>query len=192
MSHASPSDPELIARARGGDAGAFRLLVERHQRRVVAIALGMLRNRQDALDVCQEAFLRVHCALGTFDGEAQFFTWLYRIVHNLCIDQLRRRRFEVAFDERDASLVPAPSTSADPARALGDRELRARFAEAMATLTPAHRAVLTLRELEGLSYQQIADVVGCSIGTVMSRLFHARRNLQKQLREHAPDYAAAA
>jgi RNA polymerase sigma-70 factor (ECF subfamily) len=192
MSNASPSDPELIERARGGDAGAFRLLVERHQRRVVAVALGMLRNRQDALDISQEAFLRVHCALANFDGESQFFTWLYRIVHNLCIDHLRRRRFEVAYDERDASLLVAPETSADPARALANQELRARFDAAMATLSPAHRAVLLLREGEGVSYQQIADVVGCSIGTVMSRLFHARRNLQKQLVEHAPEFAAAA
>lgn len=188
----TPSDPELIARARRGDARAFRLLVERHQRRVVAIALGMVRNRQDALDVAQEAFLRVHCALGSFDGQSQFSTWLYRIVHNLCIDHLRRRRIEVEFDERDASLRPAPAVGDDPARAVADRELRARFVTALETLSPAHRAVLTLREVEGLSYQQIAEVVGCSIGTVMSRLFHARRNLQRELAPHAPEYAAAA
>jgi RNA polymerase sigma-70 factor (ECF subfamily) len=179
------SDLQLVERARGGDAVAFRALVERHQRKAFAVALGLLRHREDAMDVCQDAFLRAHRGLASFDGNAQFFTWLYRIIYNLCIDQLRRRRFEqVSIDDADArGELEAPTTSEDdPVRRVNREELRARLDAALQELSPAHRAVLVLREVQGLSYKEIADVVGCQIGTVMSRLFHARKNLEKALR----------
>ena len=114
------SDVQLVERARGGDAKAFRALVERHQRKAFAVALGLLRHREDAMDVCQEAFLRAHRSLASFDGDAQFFTWLYRIIYNLCIDQLRRRRFEqVSIDDADArGELEAPTTGDDDALGL--------------------------------------------------------------------------
>ena len=176
------TDLQLVERVKGGDNAAFRALVERHQRKAFAVALGLLRHREDAMDVCQEAFLRVHKSIANFDGDAQFFTWLYRIIYNLCIDQLRRRRFEqVSIDDADArGELEAPSE--DPVGRVNRDELRARIEAALEQLTPAHRAVLVLREVQGLSYKEIADVVGCQIGTVMSRLFHARKNLEKMLR----------
>lgn len=179
----------VIDAARRGDAQAFRELVERYQRRAYAVALGMLHDSEDARDVCQEAFLRVHRSLATFDRDSQFFTWLYRIVRNLCIDQLRKRRESVEFDDERAETAPDPSGIApqrlgfDPARALTDKELRRRITDALAKLSPNHRAVLLMREVEGLSYQGMADEMKCSIGTIMSRLFHARKKMQAMLLE---------
>jgi RNA polymerase sigma-70 factor (ECF subfamily) len=179
------TDRQLVEQVRRGERAAFRTLVERYQQRVFAVALGLLRNRDDAKDICQETFLRVHRGIESFDGDSQLFTWIYRIAYNLCIDHLRRRRFEtVPIDERIADGMADPDLEgADPIRRLEHDERRARMLAALEELTPAHRAVLTLREVEGLSYKEIAQVVGCSIGTVMSRLFHARKNLERRIRE---------
>src|SRR5205807_316212 len=142
-------------------------------RRAYAVALGMLHDADDARDICQEAFLRVHRSLDKYEGDAQFFTWMYRIVMNLCIDHLRRKRSEkVEFDDAlandevgDESGIAPKRLGFDPARALADKELRARLTAALAKLSPAHRAVLVMREVDGLSYQEMAEVVGVSIGT---------------------------
>jgi RNA polymerase sigma-70 factor (ECF subfamily) len=151
----------------------------------------MVHDADDARDICQEAFLKVHKNLATFEGEAQFFTWLYRIVINLCIDLLRKRRGQqVEFDdtqaheEADAEGITPHRTGFDPARALADKELRKRINEALEQLSPSHRAVLLMREVEGLSYQEMADVMGCQIGTIMSRLFHARKRMQTMLLDY--------
>jgi RNA polymerase sigma-70 factor (ECF subfamily) len=181
-------DAHLVSAARAGDHEAFRELVRRHQRKAYAVALGIVRDADDARDVVQDAFLKVHEKLDTFDGDAQFFTWLYRIVANLAIDHLRkRRRPRVDFDEsypqetEDTSGISPARLGFDPARALTDRELRERILAALDELSPSHRAVLVMREVDGLSYQEMADVVGCSIGTIMSRLFHARKRMQALL-----------
>lgn len=183
-----PDDRKLVEDARRGDAAAFRALVNRHQRRAYAVALGMVHDPDDARDVCQEAFLKAYRNLSSFEGEAQFFTWLYRIVMNLCIDHLRKKRGQqVEFDEAQASDAPdeagiAPHrTGFDPARALSDKELRRQILEALDKLSPAHRAVMVMREVEGMSYQEMADEMKCSIGTIMSRLFHARKKMQAML-----------
>jgi RNA polymerase sigma-70 factor (ECF subfamily) len=186
-----PDDRQLVEDARRGDAKAFRELVVRHQRRAYAVALGIVHDPDDARDVCQEAFLKVHKNLATFEGEAQFFTWLYRIVMNLCIDLLRKRRGQpVEFDDTlanddpdDAGIAPQ-RTGFDPARALSDKELRKQILQALDKLTPAHRAVLVMREVDGLSYQEMAEAMKCSIGTIMSRLFHARKKMQTMLIEY--------
>ena len=185
-----PDDRKLVEDARRGDATAFRELVTRHQRRAFAVALGMVHDPDDARDICQEAFLKVHKNLATFEGDAQFFTWLYRIVVNLAIDHLRKRRGQqVEFDDAQANDEPdeggiAPHrTGFDPARALADKELRNQILAALDKLTPAHRTVLVMREVEGLSYQEMADTMKCSIGTIMSRLFHARKKMQSLLLE---------
>jgi RNA polymerase sigma-70 factor (ECF subfamily) len=191
-----PDERTLVEDARRGEAGAFRELVSRYQRRAYAVALGIVHDSDDARDICQDAFLKAYKGLATFEGDSQFFTWLYRIVTNLCIDHLRKKRGErVEFDEThpqdaadDATGIAPQRTGFDPQRALADRELRSHIRKALDQLSPAHRAVLVLREVEGLSYQEMADLQGCSIGTIMSRLFHARKKMQKMLL----DYKAAA
>lgn len=186
-----PDDKQLVEAARQGDANAFRELVKRHQRRAYAVALGMVHDPDDARDVVQEAFLKVHKNLATFEGEAQFFTWLYRIVANLCIDLLRKRRgMKVEFDDAMANDDPDEAgispmrTGFDPGRALADKELREKIMAALDKLSPAHRAVLVMREVEGMSYQDMAEQMKCSIGTIMSRLFHARKKMQSMLIEY--------
>ncbi len=183
MRNDARSDQQLVEKARGGDHEAFRALVERYQRKMFAVALGIVRDRDDAFDLCQEAFLRAYRGLEHFEGDAQLFTWLYRILHNLAVDHLRRRRFQTVSldDENNVLPIADASPEADPAQQLSRRKLCASLDEALARLTPAHRAVIILREVEGLSYKEIADVVGCSVGTVMSRLFHARKKLVKAI-----------
>ncbi|RMH44881.1 MAG: sigma-70 family RNA polymerase sigma factor [Deltaproteobacteria bacterium] len=188
-------DRELVDRARDGDADAFRVLFERYRRRAYAAAYGMLHNADDALDVVQEAFIKAHRHLGTFQGNASFYTWLYRIVMNLCIDHIRRRKrarhvdFDdaIGHDEADApvgeeALLPR-MLDGNPQRNLARRQVREYIAEALETLSDNHRAVIILRELEGMSYEEMAQAMQCAKGTIMSRLFHARRNLQKRLLE---------
>jgi RNA polymerase sigma-70 factor (ECF subfamily) len=191
---AEAAELQWIERARRGDVSAFRQLVDKYQSRAFAVALGMVRNREDALDICQEAFLRVHRGLKNFEGDAQFYTWLYRIVHNVAIDHLRRRRVDVVPLEAlgGEPAIAADESETDPSRALDAEERCERFKAALATLSESHRAVLTLRELEGMSYEEIAGVVGCPIGTVMSRLFHARRRLLQAMEESPAVLALAA
>jgi len=189
-----PPDRELVELAKSGDKRAFGMLIERYQKRAYAVALGMLHNPEDALDVVQDAFVKVHKHIGTFQGNASFYTWLYRIVANLCIDQRRRqgRRPEVAFEEgvaRDeavtATVDVAPRhAEANPVENLSRRELGAEINRALDDLSDNHRIIILLREVEGLSYEELARVLKISKGTVMSRLFHARKNMQKALRPY--------
>ena len=176
-----------------GDVGcqlrdAFKTLFERYHRRAYALAFGVVRHVDDALDVVQDAFIKAHKYLDKFEGNSSFYTWLYRIVMNLAIDHLRKhRRFKpVELDEQkledggDESLIPR-ILGGNPGRALMDKQIRARIDAALGKLSENHRAVLVMRELEGLSYEEMAQAMECSKGTIMSRLFHARRNMQKQL-----------
>jgi len=180
------SDLSLVRAAKTGDRGAFQALVQRYERRIYGVALGILRNAEDARDACQEAFMRIHRRLGGFDGEAAFFTWIYRITVNTCIDELRKRRPEQR--ELDDTM---PSGEPSPIDVLDSQELREQIANALDCLSWAHRTVLVLRELEGLSYDKIADVMGCPKGTVMSRLFHARKRMQELLSPHRAAALAA-
>lgn len=182
-------DAAAVAAARAGDRAGFEWLVRRHQQRALAVALGVLRNREDARDACQEAFLRVYRGLDRFDGESQFTTWLHRIVVNLCIDRLRGAApAGVALDD----VLPTLAGDDDPGRALEGSELGERIRAALDRLSSNHRTVLVLREVQGLSYQEIADAMACSVGTVMSRLFHARRKMQALLGATEPAPALAA
>jgi RNA polymerase sigma-70 factor (ECF subfamily) len=182
------SDWELVRRCKEGDRQAFRELVERYQRKTVAIALGMLHDREDALEVSQEAFAKVFTNIQQFKEEASFYTWLYRIVVNLAIDRQRQRNRQPLLEddqgERDSggiSATPA-AASTDPYEQVKDKELGDRIRAAIAELTPAHKAVILLREVEGLSYEEISEILQCSRGTVMSRLHYARKRLQSLLR----------
>ena len=182
-------DRELIVLAQKGDKAAFRRLVERHQRRAFAIAMGLVRDENDARELVQEAFLRVHRGLNAFLGGSSFFTWLYRIVTNLAIDLMRkpgRRDAELldnqAIDE-DASDFPLVSRidGADPIDVIRRREIAQRIQTALDALPPYHRGVILMREVEGMSYEEMAQAMGVSKGTIMSRLFHARQKLQRAL-----------
>jgi RNA polymerase sigma-70 factor (ECF subfamily) len=175
-------DRELVDAARRGDREAFRTLFERYNRRAYALALGVVRQPDDALDVVQEAFIKAHKHLDRFEGTSSFYTWLYRIVMNLAIDQLRKQKRTTELNEEadEDGLLPQ-LLGGNPGRALMDKEIRARIDAALSALSDHHRAVLVMRELEGLSYAEMAKVMGCSKGTIMSRLFHARKNMQKLL-----------
>lgn len=181
-------DRALIDRARSGDKRAFRELVERHQRRAFAIALGLVRDENDAREVVQEAFLRVFRGIDSFHGGSSFFTWLYRIVTNLAIDFMRKpARRDQELDEtreiKDELDIPllARIDGADPADVVRRGEIRARIQSALDALPPYHRGVILMREVEGMSYEEMAQAMGVSKGTIMSRLFHARQKLQRAL-----------
>ena len=191
----SPDDDSLVREARHGDARAFRTLVERYQRRVYQLALGMVKDPDEAMDITQETFVRVHRYLPSFKGDSAFFTWTYRIATNLCLDAARRRgRSErVEIDESDAEIEarmdPPSAAFAGPQRAALNAELKAKIDDALASLSENHRAILLLREVEGLSYEELARALGIRKGTVMSRLFHARLKMQNKLREYLGEEA---
>lgn len=188
-------DSELVDRARDGDHDAFRMLFQRYHRRAYSLAYGVLHNQDDALDVVQEGFIKAHRYLDRFEGASSFYTWLYRIVMNLSIDHIRKRKRARHVDFNDAlahgdedpnfgneALLPR-ILGQNPGKSLVRKEMRAQIGEALAELSDNHRAVLVMREIEGLSYEQMAQVMECSKGTIMSRLFHARKNMQKRLLE---------
>lgn len=184
-------DRALITRAQAGDKVAFRRLVERHQRRAFAIALGLVRDENDARELVQDAFLRVFKSLPSFQGGSSFFTWLYRIITNLSIDLIRKpgrqttdlEEARLELDEGSDLDLPFLSRfdGADPADVVRRREIAERLRIALDALPSYHRAVILMREIDGLSYEEMAQAMGVSKGTIMSRLFHARQKLQRAL-----------
>src|SRR4051794_3521533 len=187
-SHEPVDDRELVDKARKGDRDAFRILFERYHRRAYALAFGVLRHQDDALDVVQDAFIKAHKYLDKFEGNSSFYTWLYRIVMNLAIDHLRKHRRvkPVELDEQrieegaDNALLPR-ILGGNPGRALMDKEIRKRIDAALDELSENHRAVLVRGEGGGLSYEEMAEGMASSKGTILSRLSPARRNMQKRL-----------
>ena len=184
----SEEDRELAERAQQGDVAAFRRLVERYQRRVFVVAYSLVRDEQDARDVVQEAFLRVYRGLDTYNGQGSFFTWLYRIVRNLSIDSLRRasRREsegldDVAVDQAVHRPLVSHIEGEDPVESVRRGELARQIHTALDALPSYHRDAIVLREVEGMSYDEMAEAMGVSKGTIMSRLYHARRKLQEAL-----------
>ena len=187
-----PTDQELVSRYRQGDQQAFELLVKRYQRKVYSLAFGIVHNADDAMDVSQEAFVKVHRYIDKFQGSASFYTWLYRIVVNLCIDHLRRagRAQSVEYDDAidragvlSAEAIVPSRLGTNPGTNLQNKELLQVIQAGLDQLSPNHRAVIVMREVEGLSYKEMAKIMRCSKGTIMSRLFHARRRLQAYLRQ---------
>jgi RNA polymerase sigma-70 factor (ECF subfamily) len=184
-------DRALIALAQQGDHAAFRRLVERHQRRAFAIALGLVRDENDARELVQDAFVRVFKGLANFQGGSSFFTWLYRIITNLSIDLIRKPGHRLAelddskLDGEDSQEADFPLLSrvdgADPVDVVRRREIGARLQQALDALPSYHRGVIIMREIDGLSYEEMAQVMEVSKGTIMSRLFHARQKLQRAL-----------
>lgn len=194
-------DRALIARAQVGDTAAFRSLVERHQRRAYGIALALVKDENDARELVQDAFLRVYKSLNSFQGSSSFFTWLYRIITNLSIDLLRRpghRATELdegrlELEEDQEALFPFLSRvdGSDPVDVVRRKEIGERLQTALDALPSYHRGVIVMREIEGLSYEEMAQAMGVSKGTIMSRLFHARQKLQRALADCYQEHVGA-
>jgi RNA polymerase sigma-70 factor (ECF subfamily) len=182
-----PSDMDLVKLAQKGDMEAFEELVARHRDRVYARAYSMMRNEDEALDLSQDAWVKGWQRLGQFQGGSTFSTWMIRVVINLCLDQLRklkRKRAESleAMEEESGGVErQMPVTTFNPTEGLEQAELRTRINRALGLLSEEHRTVLILHEFEQMEYKEIARQMKCSMGTVMSRLFYARRRLASLL-----------
>jgi RNA polymerase sigma-70 factor (ECF subfamily) len=175
----------LCERAQQGDRGAFDALVKATYDRAYTVAYHLVRSREDAKDIVQEAFIRVHKHLADFQHEASFNTWLYRVVVNLGLDWHRRRKFVDPKTETNDCVVA--DKRINPEEEAAGHELGLLLEAGLQTLSPDHRAALVLFEVEGLSYEEIAEVMRVRIGTVMSRLFTARKKMQKFLSEKMPE-----
>lgn len=180
------SDSDAVARARNGDHEAFRTLVERYQGRAYRLAARLLGDPELARDAVQEGFLKAYGSLDRFEGRSGFYTWLYRLVFNLCIDMKRRDRSNrhVEWDDevaRQATSGSADSAMPEPDADLSRSELRESLSRAIGQLPEDSRRTLLLREVDGLSYAEIARALGIPKGTVMSRLHHARRRVRQLL-----------
>jgi RNA polymerase sigma-70 factor, ECF subfamily len=186
-----PDDVELVKRCQAGDSSAFNDLVTRYRNKAFTMIYGMVQNEQDAWDLAQEGFLKAWKSIHRFKGNSSFYTWLYRIMTNVTIDSLRRKGIhgEAEFDDRIATAQVEPGSRTTPSsvplphKKLEQRETRQRIDQAISRLSPEHRAVIVMKEIEDLQYNEIADILSCSLGTVMSRLFYARKKLQSLLRD---------
>jgi RNA polymerase sigma-70 factor (ECF subfamily) len=189
IDYPSAADEVLVEEARRGDMVAFEELVARHRDKIYARAFSMMRNEDEAIDLSQEAWVKGWQRLQQFQGEASFVTWMTRIVINLCLDALRKQKrlrtesIEQLDSESGGVERQMPTITVNPTEGLERQELRRRIDQAMGQLTYAHRTVLILHEFEGLEYKEVAKRMGCSIGTIMSRLFYARRRLAALLTE---------
>ena len=183
-----PAERDLLDRARAGDESAFGDLVRQHHEYVFRLVLSVVRNETDARDVAQEVWIVIWKKLGSFRGDSKFTTWLHPIAVRKSLDHLRGRRrwygrFLPFLESEDGEPIAEPATDITPRDDVETSERNSRFERALATLPPKHRAVLALREVQGLSYDEIAEALKCRPGTVMSRLFHARRQLARKLQE---------
>lgn len=175
-------DIQLAKRARTDDA-AFEELVRRYYNDVYRMCAYFTRDREEAWDLAQDTFVRAHRAIGKFRGEASFKTWLLRIASNRAKDYLKKRRLQtVPLEEWHADR--AAQADPNPDEKAHDEELGRAIRAGLETLSPKHRLAITLREYEGLSYEEMATVMKCRVGTVMSRLYHARRYLRRYLEEN--------
>ncbi len=177
------TDEQLVKQAKRGDTMAYEELVARHRDKIFARAFSMMRNEEDAYDLSQEAWIKGWQRLKQFQGDSSFATWMTRIVINLCLDLMRKQKrqraesIENLSEESGGVERQMPVEDHNPTQGLERAELRKRIDEAMGQLSEAHRTVLILHEFEELEYKQIAERMECSLGTVMSRLFYARRRL---------------
>src|SRR5437899_5010212 len=183
LDYPSAEDQALVKAAQKGDMQAYEELVARHRDKIYARAYSMMRNEEEAIDLSQEAWVKAWQRLKQFQGESSFGTWMTRIVINLCLDQLRkhkRQRTESieAMDEESGGVErQMPIVTVNPTAGLERSELRQRIDRGLSQLSHEHRTVLVLHEFEEMEYKEIAKTMGCSIGTVMSRLFYARRKM---------------
>lgn len=189
------TDEELVAIAARGDTAAFNELVKRWERPIHALAWRVLGRDEDACEICQEAFLRAFRGLGRFKGQARFSSWLYRIALNLCHDRLRRRR-RVEFVQPPEDVEPGGLAAVDPINATVEdlivrRDLGRAVARAMALLPPEQRMVIVLKEYHGFTFREIAELAGCPLSTVKTRLYQGLSVLRKHLERHGLKTSAA-
>lgn len=187
--HSAADDVALVRAAQQGDMGAFEELVARHRDKIYARAYSMMRNEEEAIDLSQEAWVKGWQRLVQFQGDSSFTTWMTRITINLCLDQLRRKKrhrtesIEEMDEESGGVERQMPVVMVNPTERLERAELRVRIDRALSQLSEAHRTVLVLCEFEQMEYKAIAKTMNCSIGTVMSRLFYARRKMAALLQD---------
>jgi RNA polymerase sigma-70 factor (ECF subfamily) len=192
LAQSDVSELDLVKRCQSGHTEAFDELVTRYRTRVFSMIYNMVHSEQDAWDLAQDSFLKAWKSIGRFRGQSSFYTWIYRIVMNVTIDWLRKKKIkggDAEFDdaiqlrEIDPASKTVPKTEALPHQLMERDEIRARIDNAIAQLSPEHRAVILMKEIDDMQYHEIAETLGCSIGTVMSRLFYARKKLQNLLRD---------
>lgn len=189
-------DSELISKSKLGDTDAFGQLVDRYQQKVYNIAFRMTNSHEDALDLAQESFLRIYRAIASYKGESAFSTWVFRIASNVCLDEMRKKKRQprialstdslVAGEEGDYAIEFASGEASNPEQHLLQGEMRREITQALNTLSEEHRVVLVLRDIEGYSYEEIADMLGVNIGTIKSRLNRARLALREVLTVREP------
>lgn len=193
LNYSSAEDAVLVQAAQKGDTDGFEELVARHRDKIYARAYSMMRNEEEAIDLSQEAWVKGWQRLAQFHGESSFATWITRIVINLCLDELRKQKRRRAdsieeMDEESGGVErQMPAITVNPTERLERGELRQRIDRALNQLSDEHRTVLVLHEFEEMEYKEIAKTVGVSIGTVMSRLFYARRKLATLLADLKSD-----
>ena len=186
-----PDEASLVKRARQGDLGAYDELVRRYQERIYSTVYHMTANHEDANDLAQEAFIKAFQALKSFKGGSSFYTWVYRIAVNKTINFLKQRKNKahMSLDDLDFNAEHDPDLVAlisekTPRREINLAELHEKLNEAMLKLSEPHRLVVTLHDVQGLSHEEIAEIMECNIGTVRSRLFYARQQLQAYLSDY--------
>ncbi|MEO1856650.1 MAG: sigma-70 family RNA polymerase sigma factor [Rubritalea sp.] len=186
-----PTDQVLVLRAQSGDYQAFDRLVTRHRGKIYAMIVNMIHNDADAWDLAQDAFVKAWKALPKFENRAKFSTWLFRISHNVVYDWMRKKKIksEGELDDHmldsskiDSTARTAPKIPARPDEQLAQNERREEIENALSQLSDEHRETILLREVQGMEYTEVADIMQCSKGTVMSRLFYARKKLQTLLK----------
>src|ERR1044072_2616624 len=186
------SELDLVKRCQSGDSEAFDELVVRYRTRIFGMIYNMVHSEQDAWDLAQDSFLKAWKSIKRFRGRSSFYTWIYRIVMNVTIDWLRKKQVKgggTEFDdgiqlrEIDPASKTVPKTEALPHQVMERDEIRSRIEKAIGQLSPEHRAVILMKEIDDMQYHEIAETLGCSIGTVMSRLFYVRKQLQTLLRD---------
>ncbi len=178
-------ETEMISRCQQGDRTALKEIFDKYHKKVYRVAYGVVRQREDAFDIVQEVFIKLFRSIRNFKGRSQFYTYLYRITMNTAIDHTRKagKQLMSSLDE-EGSFEPSDSLEKGPEKVLLQKELEARVAWAMNKLSAEQKAALILRDVEGLSYQEMAEAMGCSIGTVMSRLHYGRKRVQELLRDY--------
>jgi RNA polymerase sigma-70 factor, ECF subfamily len=189
---ADVSELDLVRRCQAGQAEAFDELVVRYRTRIFGMIYNMVHNEQDAWDLAQDSFVKAWKSIKRFRGHSSFYTWIYRIVMNVTIDWLRKKQIKgggaefddsIQLKEIDPAAKTVPRPDALPYERMQRGEIRAQIDHAISQLTPEHRAVILMKEIEDMQYHEIAETLGCSIGTVMSRLFYARKKLQTLLKD---------
>ena len=195
-SDANMNDPDedfrLVALAQQGDMSAYDVLVTRHRGRIFAMIRNMIHQEADAWDISQDVFIKAWHGLPRFEAKARFSTWLYRIARNAVYDWLRKRKIETVGElndeiftreKIDSASFTTPAGGESPADTMAHGELRVKIQAPLAKLSPDHREIVLLKDVQGFSYKEIADSLSITLGTVMSRLYYARQKLQAMLKD---------